>query len=89
MAKKVGIWQRRRADELAGRKAAYYKTPEQLAEEAEVDEDNPDDKDIYDTGDNVRSGSAAPPTLSRMLYDTFVALFLASRYRVIQTVCRL
>ncbi|VDO00346.1 unnamed protein product [Rodentolepis nana] len=52
MAKKAEVWQRRHADELAGRKAAYYKTPEQLAEEAEVDEDNPDEKDIYDTGDN-------------------------------------
>ncbi len=53
MAKKAEIWKRRHADELAGRKAAYYKTAEQLAEEAEEDEDNPDDKDIYDTGDNV------------------------------------
>ncbi|VUZ51968.1 unnamed protein product [Hymenolepis diminuta] len=52
MAKKAEVWQRRHADEQAGRKAAYYKTPEQLAEEAEVDEDNPDEKDIYDTGDN-------------------------------------
>ncbi|EUB60218.1 Pre-mRNA-splicing factor ISY1 [Echinococcus granulosus] len=52
MAKKAEVWRRRHADEVAGRKAAYYKTPEQLAEEAEVDEDNPDDKDIYDTGDN-------------------------------------
>lgn len=54
MAKKAEVWRRRHEDEVAGRKAAYYKTPEQLAEEAEVDEDNPDDKDIYDTGDNVR-----------------------------------
>lgn len=53
MAKKREVWQRRHADVLAGRKAAYYKTPEQLAEEAEEDEDNPDDKDIYDTGDNA------------------------------------
>uniref|UniRef100_A0A5K3F8N4 Uncharacterized protein n=1 Tax=Mesocestoides corti TaxID=53468 RepID=A0A5K3F8N4_MESCO len=52
MAKKAEVWRRRHADEIAGRKAAYYKTPEQLADEAEVDEDNPDDKDIYDTGDN-------------------------------------
>ena len=53
MARKAEVWRRRHEDELAGRKAAYYKTPEQLAEEEEVDEDNPDEKDIYDTGDNV------------------------------------
>ncbi|VDD75500.1 unnamed protein product [Mesocestoides corti] len=35
MAKKAEVWRRRHADEIAGRKAAYYKTPEQLADEAE------------------------------------------------------
>lgn len=53
MERKAAIWQRRNVDELAGRRAAYYKSKEQLEEELEADEDNPDDKDIYDTGDNV------------------------------------
>ena len=64
MAKRAEVWRRRHADELAGRKATYYKTPERLAEEADVDEDDPDAKDIYDTGDNVR------PTLHLLLIGT-------------------
>nr|VZI00055.1 unnamed protein product [Spirometra erinaceieuropaei] len=51
MARKAEIWKRRHDEEAAGRKAAYLRS-KQYQEDLEEDDENPDEKDIYDTGDN-------------------------------------
>lgn len=51
MARKAEIWKRRHEEEAAGRKAAYLRS-KQYQEDQEEDDDNPDERDIYDTGDN-------------------------------------